>query len=80
MILTTIRIITHEASGTYHARAVGYGLTATCTSDARYAAERVALKAKSFPAKPKDNKQPFAQSGITLTQVTPTLYKATWEL
>jgi len=59
----TITIRIHERGGSYHARAIGCGKTASCTMGARHAAERCARKV-------------FPDGGIDFIEVTPWTYLA----
>ncbi len=72
-------VIHVRVSGDSHvARAQGYNLTCSCTSDAEWAVQRVALKCKHFPAKPDVAKMDFAQSGIAVQKVTDQTWLAAW--
>jgi hypothetical protein len=73
-------IMVRETGGTYLARAQGSKVSASCTSDARWAVERVAMKLRGLPT---DRKQPgyreFAACGITLERNHGALWFAEWQ-
>ena len=76
-------IITHiinvrKSGDSFIAR--GSGKSASCTSHASYAVERVAMKLKGLPTSCKDPKYvPFEQTGITIRQSTSQTYLIEWE-
>jgi|DewCreStandDraft_4_1066084.scaffolds.fasta_scaffold69366_2 hypothetical protein len=69
-------------SGTYIARAAGYGVTASCTISERYAAQNCALKLKyGRPAHELLPRKPWPEHGITLVESpgsAGTIWIATW--
>ena len=71
-------ITVHQASDSYIAR--GNGKTASCTSEAMWAVERVARKLKGLPTDiKKSGYVPFEQSGISIKPVTSGTWLAEWE-
>lgn len=72
-----ITINVREYGGAYIARA--NGKTASCTSSAHHAAERVAMKVRGMETDwGKPGYVPFEESGISLTNVTARTYIAEW--
>lgn len=70
-----VNIFVRDSSGAYLAR--GEGKTCSCTSDALYAVQRVAMKIAGHPTDFRlPGFIPFSQTGITVTQVTKGQYQA----
>lgn len=73
-----IIIVSRPGADANVARAVGLNITASSTSSARTAAERVAIKVKTGVRGSVEWQDPKAH-GITIKEVSPTWYQASWE-
>jgi hypothetical protein len=76
--MRTVVINVREYGGSYIARAVGLGISASCTSAALWAVERCALKCKlgrGVDAARID----FQTAGIALKNTTKQTYLAEWD-
>jgi hypothetical protein len=71
-----------HSCGSYTARIVGRGITASCTMSAEAAAERACVKCHTGEKNPPYTVTP-ASLGITLTKLTDSIslstYQATWQ-
>lgn len=74
---TKVLIQVREYGGSYIARAIGRGVTASTTGNKEWAIERVALKVK-LGVKNAEGMQ-AKDHGITIDSVTSSLYHASWE-